>query len=296
MGTLTLQEQFERLAALREAVVVAEGRWHTENEVAKGAKKAWETKREEFEQAFDRVQKMLTQGPHAELPLFQQAEANEAARNRPEVKALVEALAAVGFAVDGLVVAGFSDEDRAACEAWARDYAAWRALDTEDTPAPVIPAVLQSVDDITADALLGQLRGLDLDGIPLPSVEVLAGWTPAERVELRTWAEAIDAGASVDELLETMPQSLKTYATTLEPPPAAPSYTCTECGWTGEEPSRTLDDDLVAHCPECDGTSFEGDDGDDDDDDEDDQDADDDVGDELEGEEDRDGEEARAAE
>lgn len=94
MGTLTLQEQFERLAALREAVVVAEGRWHTENEVAKSAKKAWETKREEFEQAFDRVQKLLTHGPDAELPLFQQADANEVARNRPEVKALVEQLAA----------------------------------------------------------------------------------------------------------------------------------------------------------------------------------------------------------
>lgn len=209
----------ERLSELRQNVEEAEERYERARERAKDAKTELETAQEAFLVAFDHELKKV-HGETEDLPLFNQTDRNEAQRARPEVKAVVDLLAAVDLEIDGLVVAGWTDAERDEVSAWARQRAAWRLAPVGEEPE--VPLILRTdapaVDDVTPETLRTCLALLDYP-LDVPDEATLATWSPAERREAMVWARGVFGREfpGVDEVSEAEPDD---DASPPEPMPA----------------------------------------------------------------------------
>jgi hypothetical protein len=191
-STIVLTEKdFATLVDLRQRCEEARARYNSAAEDAKSKKKAFEGAREVFETNFDRIVKR-TKGE--DLPLFNQSELLERAQADPVVMKLVDRLLANGHDVNAIIVAGYTQDERAQASAYldALDAVVGRVVTGEasdsladsvvDVPAFLLPQPLTPIE--LAD-LAKRLKAEDFTVTP----EQLAEFSKAQIAEVRDFLD-----------------------------------------------------------------------------------------------------------
>jgi hypothetical protein len=157
------------------------------NEEAKSRRKSFEGARSAFEREFDRI---VREAEGSDLPLFNQSQLLEQAQADPVVTALVNRLLSHGQYTNAILVAGYTEVERAELAGWldemdefkeAKDLGELEAGEVEPEP----PAFLapQSLNPIEVADLIGLLKAAGHD----VSDTVITGWSHEQLAEVREW-------------------------------------------------------------------------------------------------------------
>lgn len=204
--------KFQALSESRGRVNDALIKFNASNEDAKAKKKIYEAARAAFEREFDRfVQNVRGE----DLPLFSQSEILDQAKRDPVVTKLVDRLLHHGFDVNALIVAGYTQDERAQASAYLDALDAGKAAHDAGDAVPVvdIPAFL-TPQPLTPIEVAKLLEDLTASGLTLTAAQV-SGLTQPQLFEtrdflLRTAAVHADKGEAVTfEDLPAVPTFLK---------------------------------------------------------------------------------------
>lgn len=200
------EKDFAVLVDLRERCEEARTRFNAAAEDAKSKRKAFEGAREIFETNFDRI---VRRAKGEDLPLFNQSELLDKAQADPVVMKLVDRLIAAGFDVNAILVAGYTQDERAEASAYLDALEAGKAQHDAGEAAPVIdvPAFLlpQPLTPIELAELAQRLATIELT----ITTEQLAAFSKAQIAEVRDFLDRYAAvgqekgdAVTVDDLPE----------------------------------------------------------------------------------------------
>jgi hypothetical protein len=184
-------KRFGALSDMRKGVNEALVRFNVANEDAKAKKKIYEAARTAFEREFDRF---VANVNGEDLPLFSQRDVLDRAHADPVVMKLVDRLLSAGHDVNAIIVAGYSQDERAQAEKYLDQLDADAAavasgeggtFDVE-VPAFLLPQPLTPIEIADLGKRLAEVE-LTI------TVEQLAHYGKAQVAEIRDFLDRVDA-------------------------------------------------------------------------------------------------------
>jgi hypothetical protein len=181
-------KRFGALSDMRKGVNEALVRFNVANEDAKAKKKIYEAARTAFEREFDRF---VANVNGEDLPLFSQRDVLDRAHADPVVMKLVDRLLAAGFDVNAILVAGYTQDERAQASAYLDAVDHLTSGEGEHDPVPEPPAFLlpQPLTPVEIADLGKRLADAELN----ITVEQIASYGKAQIAEVRDWLDRVDA-------------------------------------------------------------------------------------------------------